>query len=92
VQEESEAELSYHYHQPRRVEQFGLEAIPAHLKTVRWYDLYVIIINFLINPATILIGGLSVVAGLSFWMAVLAQVTGCLTAFLAYVTIATIGS
>lgn len=89
--EETEAELSHHYHQPRRVEQFGLEAIPAHLKTVRWYDLYLIIINFLINPATILIGGLSVAAGLSFWMAVLAQVGGCLTAFVAYVTIATIG-
>ena len=58
---------------------------------MRWYDLFAIVVNFLINPATILIGGLSVAAGLSFWAAVLAQTLGCLVSFIAYVTIATIG-
>lgn len=73
------------------MEQFGLEAIPRELKTVAWYDLFLIIVNFLINPASILIGGMSVVAGLSFWAAVAAQTLGCAIAFAAYITIATIG-
>jgi cytosine/uracil/thiamine/allantoin permease len=73
------------------VEQFGLEAIPEELKTVAWYDLFLIIVNFLINPASILIGGMSVAAGLSFWAAVTAQTLGCAIAFAAYITIATIG-
>jgi nucleobase:cation symporter-1, NCS1 family len=86
-----ELELSSHYHQPQGVEQFGLEAIPQELKTVAWYDLFLIIVNFLINPASILIGGMSVAAGLSFWTAVAAQTLGCVIAFAAYITIATIG-
>jgi nucleobase:cation symporter-1, NCS1 family len=86
-----ELELSSHYHQPQGVEQFGLEAIPQELKVVAWYDLFLIIVNFLINPASILIGGMSVVAGLSFWAAVAAQTLGCVIAFAAYITIATIG-
>jgi purine-cytosine permease-like protein len=86
-----ELELSHRYHQPARVEQFGLEAIPQELRTVRWYDMFVIVVNFLINPATILIGGMSVSAGLSFWAAVTAQILGCLLAFTAYIAMATIG-
>jgi nucleobase:cation symporter-1, NCS1 family len=73
------------------VEQFGLEAIPQELKTVAWYDIFLIIVNFLINPASILIGGMSVAAGLSFWAAIAAQTLGCAIAFAAYTTIATIG-
>jgi nucleobase:cation symporter-1, NCS1 family len=91
VQANIESELSSHYHQPRSAEQFGLEAIPQQLKTVAWYDLFLIIVNFLINPASILIGGMSVAAGLPFWAAVAAQTLGCAIAFAAYTTIATIG-
>lgn len=87
----SEHTLEVHYHQPRHVEQFGVEPIPSHLKTVRWYDLFVIVVNFLINPATILTAGMAVVAGLSFWAAVVAQTVGCLIAFAAYIAMATIG-
>ncbi len=87
----SEDALEVQYHQPRHVEQFGVEPIPPHLKTVRWYDLFVIVINFLINPATILTAGMAVVAGLSFWAAVVAQTIGCLIAFMAYIAMATIG-
>ena len=86
-----EAKLEAAYHQPRHVEQFGIEPIPAALKTVRWYDLFFIVINFLINPATILTAGMAVVAGLSFWAAIAAQTLGCLIAFTAYVAMATIG-
>ena len=61
-----ERDLQRRYHQPTGVEQFGIEAIPEERKTVKWYDLFSIILNFLINPATILRGGLGVAAGLSF--------------------------
>jgi NCS1 family nucleobase:cation symporter-1 len=91
VVEAEEAALSAHYHQPKQVEQFGVEPIPAALKTVRWYDLFFIIINFMINPATILTAGMAVAAGLSFWAAVAAQTFGCLIAFSAYIALATIG-
>jgi NCS1 nucleoside transporter family len=86
-----EDSLSTRYHQPRRVEQFGVEAIPPELKMVRWYDLFFIVINFLINPATILTAGMAVAAGLSFQAAVLAQTLGALIAFSAYLAMATIG-
>lgn len=65
--------------------------MPENLKTVRWYDLFVIVINFLINPGMILIGGLAVAAGLSFWAAVTAVVSGIVVAFTAYLVMATIG-
>ena len=86
-----EAELSAQYHQPKGVEQFGVEAIPDDLKTVRWYDLFFIVMNFMINPGNILIGGMAVVAGLSFWASVAAETVGCLVAFCAYIVMATIG-
>jgi hypothetical protein len=68
-----------------------VESIPPELKTVRWYDLSLIIANFQINPATILSAGMAVLAGLSFLEAVIAQTVGCLIAFIAYITTATIG-
>ena len=34
-----DSELQRRYHQPKGVEQFGIEAIPTGLKTVKWYDL-----------------------------------------------------
>ena len=86
-----ERRLEAQYHQPKNVEQFGIEPIPPELKTVRWYDLFLIVVNFLINPATILTAGMAVAAGLSFWAAVIAQTAGSLIAFIAYVSMATIG-
>ena len=83
--------LSHHYHQPKSVEQYGIEPIPARLKTVKWYDLFLLVTNFMINPATILIAGLAVSAGLSFWAALTAESAGVLLAFLPYITMATIG-
>ena len=78
-----EAELSAQYHQPKGVEQFGVEAIPEDLKTVRWYDLFFIVMNFMINPGNILIGGMAVVAGLGFWASIAAETAGCLVAYFA---------
>ncbi|MBV8492277.1 MAG: hypothetical protein JO162_02225, partial [Alphaproteobacteria bacterium] len=42
-----ERDLQKRYRQPKGVEQFGIEAIPEARKTVRWYDLFAIILNFL---------------------------------------------
>src|SRR5580658_7030385 len=86
-----EHDLQQRYHQPSGVEQFGIEAIPEARKTVRWYDLFAIIINFLISPATILRGGLGVAAGLSFQASVLAECSGIVVAAVFYVIMATVG-
>ncbi|MFE7487783.1 purine-cytosine permease family protein [Kitasatospora sp. NPDC057541] len=79
------------YRQPKSVEQYGLEPIPDDQRTVRWYDLFQIIFNVMLNPGLILIAGLAVVSGLSFWAAVVAQVLGVLIAFCAYTVMATVG-
>jgi NCS1 nucleoside transporter family len=86
-----ERDLQKRYHQPKGVEQFGIEAIPAARKTVRWYDLFAIILNFLVSPATILRGGLGVAAGLSFQASVLAECSGIVVACVFYVIMATVG-
>ncbi|HVC53217.1 MAG TPA: cytosine permease [Stellaceae bacterium] len=86
-----ERDLQKRYRQPKGVEQFGIEAIPESRKTVRWYDLFSIILNFLVNPATILRGGLGVAAGLSFQASLAAECGGIVIAALFYVVMATVG-
>jgi NCS1 nucleoside transporter family len=86
-----EERLRARYHQPKGVEQFGIEAIPSHLKTVKWYDLFSIVFNFLVNPGVILTGGMAVAAGLSFREAITAEVSGVVFAFTAYIVMATVG-
>ena len=86
-----ESDLRRRYRQPTGVEQFGIEAVPESLKTVKWYDLFSIILNFLVNPATILRGGLGVAAGLSFQGSLLAEVCGIVIACSFYVVMATVG-
>jgi NCS1 family nucleobase:cation symporter-1 len=83
--------LQKRYRQPKGVEQFGIEAIPQTRRTVKWYDLFSIILNFLVNPATILRGGLGVAAGLSFQASIAAECGGILVAAIFYVIMATVG-
>ena len=73
------------------IEGYSIEPIPDALKTVRWPDLFLLVSNFLINPSTILVGGLAVASGLSFWATVLSSVLGILIAFSAYIIMATVG-
>ncbi len=73
------------------IEGYAIEPIPEALKTVRWPDLFLLVSNFLINPSTILVGGLAVASGLSFWATVLSSVLGILIAFSAYIVMATVG-
>jgi nucleobase:cation symporter-1, NCS1 family len=83
--------LRQRYRQPAGVEQFGIEPVPTDRRTVGWFDLFSIMFNFLINPGTLLTGGLAVAAGLPFAAAVGAQVIGTAVALVAYVVMATIG-
>jgi NCS1 family nucleobase:cation symporter-1 len=73
------------------IEGFAIEPIPDELKTVRWPDLFLLVSNFLINPSTILIGGLAVASGLSFWATILSSTLGIVFAFSAYIVMATVG-
>jgi NCS1 nucleoside transporter family len=77
--------------EPSAVEHFAIEPIPDALKTVRWPDLFLLMSNFLINPSTILIGGLAVVSGLSFWSTIVACTAGILIVFVGYIIMATVG-
>jgi NCS1 nucleoside transporter family len=79
-----------HLHAPA-IEGFAIEPIPDALKTVKWPDLFLIVSNFLINPSTIVMGGLMVVSGLSFWSTVVMSTLGILFAFTAYIIMATVG-
>src|ERR1700691_4913975 len=73
------------------IEGFAIERIPDELKPVRCPDLFLLVSNFLGNPGTILIGGLAVASGLSFWATILTSTLGILIAFSAYVVMATVG-
>src|SRR5487761_979166 len=77
---EIEEKIRRRYHQPKGVEQFGIEPVPSELKTVRWLDIFAIIFGFALNPGSILVGGLAVVSGLSFLGAVGAITGGVLLA------------
>jgi len=65
--------------------------VPEALKTVRWFDLFSIMFNFLINPGTLLGSGLAVAAGLSFQGAVLSAFLGTSLALVFYLIMATLG-
>src|SRR5271155_317043 len=88
---EIEEKIRRRYHQPKGVEQFGIEPVPAELKTVRWHDIFAIIFGFALNPGSMLVGGMAVVSGLSFWGAVGAITAGVLLATIAYTITATVG-
>jgi purine-cytosine permease-like protein len=88
---ELQEKLRRRYHQPKGVEQFGIEPVPDELKTVRWFDIFSIIFGFALNPGSMLVGGLAVVSGLSFLGAVGAITSGVLPATIAYTIMATVG-
>ena len=79
-----ERDLRARYRQPAGVEQFGIEPVPEERKTVGWFDLFSIMFNFLINPGTMLSGGMMVAAGLSFQAAIAAGFFGTVVALVFY--------
>jgi NCS1 family nucleobase:cation symporter-1 len=59
------------------VETYGVEPIPAELRTVGWRDLFAITFTFFLNPVMYVLGALAVVdGGLPLWWAVAAMVLG----------------
>src|SRR5581483_3634483 len=71
------------------VEEFGVEPIPAELRTVGWRDLFAINFTFFLNPVMYLLGALAVVDGhLPLWWAVAAMAAGQALAYAALVVVA----
>src|SRR5712691_9909755 len=71
------------------VEEFGVEPIPAELRTVGWRDLFAINFTFFLNPVMYLLGAFAVVdGGLPLWWAVAATVVGQALAYAALVIVA----
>jgi NCS1 nucleoside transporter family len=71
------------------VEEYGVEPIPAELRTVRWRDLFAINFTFFLNPVMYVLGALAVVnGGLPLWWAVAATVVGQALAYAMLVVIA----
>ena len=71
------------------VEEFGVEPIPAELRTVGWRDLFAINFTFFLNPVMYLLGAFAVVdGGLPLWWAVAAMVVGQALAYSILVVLA----
>lgn len=71
------------------VETYGVEPIPAELRTVRWRDLFAINFTFFLNPVMYVLGALAVVdGGLPLWWAVGAMVVGQALAYVLLVVVA----
>jgi len=74
------------------VEEFGVEPIPAELRTVGWRDLFAINFTFFLNPVMYVLGALAVAAGgLPLWWAVAAMVLGQALAFSLLIPVAEVG-
>jgi NCS1 family nucleobase:cation symporter-1 len=71
------------------VEEYGVEPIPAELRTVGWRDLFAITFTFFLNPVMYILGGLAVLeGGLPLLWAIAAMVLGQALAFAALVVVA----
>lgn len=71
------------------VEGYGVEPIPAELRTVGWRDLFAINFTFFLNPVMYLLGAFAVVdGGLPLWWAVAAVAVGQALAYAALVIVA----
>jgi NCS1 nucleoside transporter family len=71
------------------VEEYGVEPIPAELRTAGWRDLFAINFTFFLNPVMYLLGAFAVVdGGLPLPWAIVAVLTGQALAYAALVVIA----
>jgi cytosine permease len=71
------------------VESYGVEPVPAELRTAGWRDLFAINFTFFLNPVMYVLGALAVLeGGLPLPWAVAAMVTGQALAFAALVIVA----
>src|SRR5689334_8828353 len=74
------------------VEEYGVEPIPAELRTARWPDLFAINFTFFLNPVMYVIGAIAVAGfGLPLWWAILAVIVGQVLAYAVMIPIAEVG-
>ena len=74
------------------VEEFGVEPVPAELRTTGWRDLFAILFAFNLSPLMYVLGALAVTAGgLPLWWAAAAIGLGTLTANLLLAVAARVG-
>ncbi len=74
------------------VEEYGVEPIPAELRTVRWHDQFAILFTFNLSPLVFVIGALAVTVGdLPLWWAAGALALGAFVANLMLIIIARAG-
>ena len=74
------------------VEEFGVEPIPAELRTVGWRDLFAILFTFNLSPLVYVLGAIAVTAGgLPLWWAATSIGLGTLVANLMLIIVARVG-
>jgi nucleobase:cation symporter-1, NCS1 family len=74
------------------VEEYGVEPIPAELRTTGSRDLFAINFTFFLNPVMYVLGAIAVAGfGLPLWWAILAMVLGQALAYAVMVPIAEVG-
>jgi len=74
------------------VEEYGVEPIPAELRTVGWRDLFALLFAFNLSPLMYVLGALAVTVGdLPLWWAAASIGLGTLTANLMLVLVARVG-
>jgi NCS1 nucleoside transporter family len=74
------------------VEEFGVEPIPAELRTVGWRDLFAILFTFNLSPLVYVLGAIAVTAGgLPLWWAAASIGLGTLVANLMLIVVARAG-
>jgi nucleobase:cation symporter-1, NCS1 family len=74
------------------LEGYGVEPIPAELRTVRWRDLFTINFTFFLNPVMYVLGALAVAQSrLPLWWAVGAMAAGQAIAYVFMIPIAQVG-
>ncbi|UYM15754.1 cytosine permease [Endozoicomonas euniceicola] len=73
------------------IEVYGTQPVPANLRQAGSYDLFVIMANFLVNPASIYSAALGVAGGLSFITVVATQAVALVVAMVVLLVMARMG-
>ncbi|MGY0219613.1 purine-cytosine permease family protein [Endozoicomonadaceae bacterium StTr2] len=77
---------------PRELaEPFGIETVPEIFRAARWYDIFNIVVNYLINPGTLITAGMAVVAGLPVWVVIAVQAGAIFVSMIPYLLMAGAG-
>ncbi len=73
------------------IETYGTERVPSELRTEGFTDIFLIMVNFFLNPATIMTAAMAVAGGLTVTTVIAVQLAGVLLSMLAFATLARIG-